>query len=152
MLWLQSNCRTLYGVQPHDVSTIYRSTLTFICLKCACRCKCSAEFCYVCGVQWKDCTCDIWEERNLLRRAEQVVDREVNYPLAAPERQHRVVQMQRELRENHECSHPGRWEKQEGYQRKGFRCEIRSARHWKYILRCRHCHVLACEDCRRHRV
>ncbi|KAF8858471.1 ariadne RING finger [Acephala macrosclerotiorum] len=115
-------------------------------------CKCSAQFCYTCGVQWKNCTCEIWEERNLLGRAEQVVDREADYPIAAPERHRRVVEIRRELQANHECDHPGRWERQEGYRRRGYKCEICDARHWKYILRCRHCHLVACEECRRHRV
>ena len=47
----------------------------------------------------------------LLNRAEEVVDREVNRLIAAPERHGRVVQMQRELQANHECSHARRWER-----------------------------------------
>lgn len=116
------------------------------------RCKCAAEFCYTCGVQWKNCTCDVWEERNLLNRAEQVVDRDAYRPMAPPERQRRVVEMRQELQANHECNHPGRWEKQMGYSRQGFKCEICYTRHWKYILKCRRCHLVACEECRRHRV
>jgi hypothetical protein len=32
------------------------------------------------------------------------------------------------------------------------RCKVCDARHWNYILRCRRCHIQACEDCRRHRI
>ena len=36
--------------------------LTFI------RCICGAEFCYVCGMKWKTCTCEFWDESRLIAR------------------------------------------------------------------------------------
>lgn len=93
----------------------------------------------------------MWEERNLLLRAEEVVDREAINPMPEIERANRVMEMRQELRDNHECDHHGRWERRDDYRRKGYRCEVCGDRHWKYILSCRHCHLNACEDCRRHR-
>jgi hypothetical protein len=34
-------------------------------------------------VKWKECLCDIWEERNLSLRAEEVVDREAIHHMRA---------------------------------------------------------------------
>lgn len=115
-------------------------------------CKCGGQFCYKCGVVWKACSCEAWDEENLLRRAEQVVDREAIRPLPQIERQRRVLEVRQELLERHECNHSGRFERITGGGRRGFDCEMCSGRHWKYILRCRRCHMHVCEDCRRHRV
>lgn len=49
------------------------------------RCRCGAQFCYVCGQRWKDCDCQQWDEHRLLERANQIVDRE-------PERQDELPQ------------------------------------------------------------
>ncbi|KAM5429021.1 hypothetical protein McanCB56680_004507 [Microsporum canis] len=46
--------------------------------------------------------------------------------------------MREELLENHECDHPGRFQRiDEGPGRRGFACEMCGDRHWKYILQCR---------------
>ncbi|KAI1150465.1 hypothetical protein F4825DRAFT_468172 [Nemania diffusa] len=39
------------------------------------RCKCRAEFCYNCGVKWKNCQCAQWDEQRLYNRAEQILNR-----------------------------------------------------------------------------
>jgi len=36
----------------------------------------SAEFYYVCGVQWEDCGCEQWDESRLINRANDIVDRD----------------------------------------------------------------------------
>ncbi|KAH8589557.1 hypothetical protein B0O99DRAFT_636749 [Bisporella sp. PMI_857] len=36
--------------------------------------------------------------------------------------------------------------------RRGKVCEMCGTRHRKYILSCKRCHMLACEDCRRYRI
>jgi hypothetical protein len=108
MLWLQRYGGAQHWMQPYHVSIIPMPVCYASDLYVVYRCKCSAQFCYTCGVQWKNCTCDIWEERNLLLRAEQVVDREADHPMAAPERYRRVVEIRQELQENHECNHSGR--------------------------------------------
>ncbi|KFY69205.1 hypothetical protein V496_00436 [Pseudogymnoascus sp. VKM F-4515 (FW-2607)] len=53
-------------------------------------CRCSAEFCYSCGVKWKECLCGDWVPELLDRRAQQVVDREAPWPLEPVIRQQRV--------------------------------------------------------------
>ncbi|KAL2816425.1 hypothetical protein BDW59DRAFT_177361 [Aspergillus cavernicola] len=115
-------------------------------------CKCRAEFCYVCGETWKTCSCERWNEQRLVERAQEVVDREAIQPLPPADRQLRVEQMLEDLRENHECEHPGRFERVFGTSRGHFECEICGDRHRKYILACRRCHVQVCEDCRRNRI
>lgn len=115
-------------------------------------CICRAEFCYLCGVEWKKCPCDAWNECNLVNRAEEIVDREAHQPLAHQERNRRVLAMREELLGTHECEHPGRFERIFNAPRRGFRCDMCDHRHWKYIFQCRRCHLRACEDCRRNRL
>ncbi|KAF2835327.1 hypothetical protein M501DRAFT_941944 [Patellaria atrata CBS 101060] len=114
-------------------------------------CLCKAEFCYHCGVEWKNCTCDRWDEQNLMERVDELVQREAHQPLPVHERNRTVEAMRQEILETHECNHPGRFERIFDAPRRGFRCEICYAHHWKYILQCRRCHIRACEECRRHR-
>ncbi|KAI0128464.1 RING finger protein [Xylariales sp. AK1849] len=42
-------------------------------------CRCRAEFCYQCGLEWKSCPCDQWDERRLLARAVQIDQRNNNH-------------------------------------------------------------------------
>ncbi|KAL2818939.1 RING finger protein [Aspergillus granulosus] len=46
-------------------------------------CRCGAQFCYNCGVKWKECRCEQWNEHRLLARAYQIIDREADQPAAA---------------------------------------------------------------------
>ncbi|KAF2454801.1 hypothetical protein BDY21DRAFT_387278 [Lineolata rhizophorae] len=115
-------------------------------------CLCSAEFCYLCGERWKSCSCPQFTERFLYERAEEVVDRDFGLELRPRDRQNRIQQVQEDLRQNHECEHPGRFQRIINGGRRAFRCEMCEARHWKYILQCRRCHVQVCQDCRRNRV
>ncbi|KAL2838628.1 IBR finger domain protein [Aspergillus pseudoustus] len=46
-------------------------------------CRCGAQFCYNCGVEWKNCQCEQWNEHRLLARAYQIIDREADQPAAA---------------------------------------------------------------------
>ncbi|KAF2812467.1 uncharacterized protein BDZ99DRAFT_439618 [Mytilinidion resinicola] len=116
-------------------------------------CLCKAEFCYVCGVEWKNCSCDRWDEDNLEEQAEHRVARDVGWmPLPPQERQQRVRAMRQELLETHECDHPGRFEKIQHGGRRGFQCEMCDTRHWKFILQCRRCHIQLCQECRCNRV
>jgi hypothetical protein len=128
------------------------------------RCKCGVEFCYVCGTEWTDrqCPnrCTYWLEGNLIRRAEQVVDRDAPANILPAERQRRIIQVQEDLRETDECDHHGRrkFEMVYGDQnlwgdyRGRFQCEMCGTRHRKFILRCHRCQLDLCMDCRRHRV
>ncbi|ESZ90475.1 ariadne RING finger [Sclerotinia borealis F-4128] len=79
--------------------------------------RCSAEFCYRCGVKWKECQCGDWVPELLDQRAEQIVDREAPWPLAPAVRQRRVVAMAQELQINHECDHSGKFTRLEGSRR-----------------------------------
>lgn len=88
----------------------------------------------------------------MIERAEEVVDRDAEMILPRQERNRRVQLVHAELERNHECEHPGRFERLFGEGRRRFRCEMCDARHRNYILRCRHCFVHVCEDCRRNRI
>ncbi|RKL29204.1 hypothetical protein BFJ72_g12113 [Fusarium proliferatum] len=43
---------------------------------CTHSCRCSAEFCYVCGKKWRSCRCPLWEEGRLVRRANAIANRD----------------------------------------------------------------------------
>ncbi len=32
-------------------------------------CRCRAEFCYLCSIQWKNCPCTQWDEARLIQEA-----------------------------------------------------------------------------------
>ncbi|KAF1930369.1 uncharacterized protein M421DRAFT_58856 [Didymella exigua CBS 183.55] len=116
-------------------------------------CKCSAEFCYVCGIEWKNCRCDVADLHRIEERAEEVVNRDAPPDLPQAVWQQRVDDVFNELRDRHECEHSRRFErKTHGQPKKGFRCELCSNRHWKYILQCHLCYLNVCEDCRRNRI
>ncbi|KAH7563646.1 hypothetical protein BM1_00693 [Bipolaris maydis] len=66
-------------------------------------CRCGAQFCYQCGIEWRGCRCALWEEQNLYRRAEQVVDRAAGGYIPPHLRQQRLNEVQEELRDNDEC-------------------------------------------------
>jgi len=118
-----------------------------------CRCRCKAQFCYLCGTPWRNCSCERWNEDDLIARAGEVVDREALRPLAPQERQLRVVAMRQELLDQHECNHPGKFQTVTGASgAKLARCEFCNARHRNYLLRCRRCHVQVCQDCRNNRI
>ncbi|KAF2158314.1 hypothetical protein M409DRAFT_71698 [Zasmidium cellare ATCC 36951] len=115
-------------------------------------CRCKTEFCYVCGIRWKNCHCDVADEGRMIERAEEVVDRDAEAGPPRAERNRRVRLIHSELQENHECEHRGRFQRLLSGGRRGFQCEMCDARHWKYILQCRHCYINVCEDCRRNRI
>jgi hypothetical protein len=128
------------------------------------RCRCGAEFCYTCGAQWSDRQCPnrcaLWREENLLRRAEQVVDRGGPANIPPAERQLRIIQAQGDVVEADECDHRGhnmfrmiRGEQDQwGGYANHFRCEMCGNAHRRFIFRCHGCQLNVCMDCRRHRV
>ncbi|KAF1832429.1 hypothetical protein BDW02DRAFT_529935 [Decorospora gaudefroyi] len=115
-------------------------------------CPCKAEFCYVCGVRWKECNCNTADLNRIEERAEEIVDRDAGPNILPGERRRRVHQVFAELQDNHECEHSRIFERIFGGGRRGFRCEMCDARHRKYILQCRLCWLNVCEDCRRNRI
>ncbi|QSZ35863.1 hypothetical protein DSL72_006985 [Monilinia vaccinii-corymbosi] len=44
-------------------------------------CRCGAQFCYVCGLTWKTCTCEQWDEHRLVLRANEIVNRRPEHRL-----------------------------------------------------------------------
>ncbi|PWY92769.1 hypothetical protein BO70DRAFT_357912 [Aspergillus heteromorphus CBS 117.55] len=107
-------------------------------------CRCRYEFCYVCGVEWKDCTCELWDEERLLLRAQQVAGRDQVEPPAQVE----VARVAQNLLERHECDHNGRWKRID----QGQQCEECHDYLPDFILECRQCHLRACARCRMNRL
>ena len=135
-------------------------------------CRCRAQFCYLCAVPWKDCTCPQWEENRLLSTAEQRVGNQFGARAAqmravAPELfQQRVQRAAERLRVNHNCAQHN-WKYRPG----GGRCEECHFMLPSYLLVglrgynivsfeshtvqqkiCRGCSLLACVRCSRNRL
>ncbi|KAL1719404.1 hypothetical protein EV715DRAFT_272792 [Schizophyllum commune] len=115
-------------------------------------CLCRAQFCYLCAVPWKRCSCRQWDEHRLLDTAEQRVENELGARArqAAPDVfRERVAQRVERLRYNHDCGADGhRWRKQYG----GGRCESCHDRLALFLLFCRDCAMAACVRCARNRL
>ncbi|KAL7799933.1 hypothetical protein V8C37DRAFT_407427 [Trichoderma ceciliae] len=112
-------------------------------------CRCKAQFCYVCGKQWKQCGCEQWDEARLLDRATLVQDRAAGRFRMAQEaaRAAGVARERAHLAENHECLHQiWRWREGE------FQCEECHADMPEFIYECRVCRVQLCRRCRDNRL
>lgn len=136
-------------VQSYHVSSI-RCVAVFIVNIPSCRCR--AQFCYVCGLQWKTCQCAQWDEARLYNRAAEIVDRDpqplprAGQLVAAP-RARQVEQIAQRLRERHECDHRGTWRRLN----ESSRCEDCQMFLRRFILECRQCHLRSCVRCRYNR-
>ncbi|KAK4188586.1 hypothetical protein QBC35DRAFT_522767 [Podospora australis] len=107
-------------------------------------CRCSAQFCYVCGDRWKSCSCPQWEEARLLDRANALVDRNARAPQAGqPGRANLVERERQNLMANHQCEHRS-WGSRSGRHR----CEECHDTLPNYIYECRQCRIMACRRCR----
>ncbi|KAF2703138.1 hypothetical protein K504DRAFT_444366 [Pleomassaria siparia CBS 279.74] len=116
-------------------------------------CHCRAQFCYVCGLKWKSCKCPTADINRIVERAQEVVNRDAPDDLPNAEHRRRVQEVQAQLEEDHECVHPGRFQRVFGRRRGGaMECEMCGAYHYKYLLQCRRCFINVCEECRRNRV
>ena len=99
------------------------------------RCPCQAEFCYVCGLKWKTCGCDNWDEDRLMLRANDVVDR--------GDHQNAVARLNAEA----DCNHDGFMRLREGGD-----CEDCGDHMYRFIFECNQCPLRLCLRCRRTRV
>ncbi|CEL07380.1 hypothetical protein ASPCAL10537 [Aspergillus calidoustus] len=107
-------------------------------------CRCGFEFCYVCTVKWKKCSCATWDENRLLDRAQVLAARNVQGPPAARDVQVAAAQ----IREVQHCTHPGRWLRVD----EGDNCEECGQYLPDFILECRNCHLRACRRCKLNRL
>lgn len=74
-------------------------------------CHCHAEFCFVCGVKWKNCECPQWDETRLVQAAEMRAQNDLGerVRIAEPARFAQAVRSVAErIRYYHDCD-PHRW-------------------------------------------
>ncbi|KAF3920523.1 hypothetical protein ABW20_dc0108619 [Dactylellina cionopaga] len=92
-------------------------------------CSCKAEFCYLCGVGWKNCRCVLWDENNLrteaIARADRDADENEHVPPAV--RNQRIREAQQAIEQNHDCEHPGKFERRTVFRKRGYKCDKASA-------------------------
>ncbi|KAG5958948.1 hypothetical protein E4U56_005241 [Claviceps arundinis] len=111
-------------------------------------CRCGAQFCYVCGVQWKQCDCAQWDENRLVARMDDIVEREQeNRNVRGAERDVLLERTRQNLVQNHECANH-RWKglKQAGH------CEQCDDYMPHFVYECRNCMTIACRRCRYNRL
>ncbi|KAL1893926.1 hypothetical protein Sste5346_006067 [Sporothrix stenoceras] len=108
-------------------------------------CICGAQFCYVCGVKWRECRCPQWNEERLYARAEAVVNRDRNIHVL--DRADMIRREQDNLVANHQCAHANWGSRQGRYQCEECRDYLPS-----FIYECRQCRIMACRRCRFNRL
>ncbi|KAI6352793.1 hypothetical protein MCOR25_009287 [Pyricularia grisea] len=111
-------------------------------------CRCGAQFCYRCGIIWKNCQCLLWEEHRLVDRARVVINRDPQTRMLDPA-QHleRMRAAAAHLVANHECGHAS-WT----YRAGRHNCEECGDTLRKFIYECNRCMIMACSRCRFNRL
>lgn len=107
-------------------------------------CHCRAEFCFLCGVRWKNCACPQWNEDRLLATAQMRVGNELGAraQAAEPVRWAREVERIAEnLRVAHDCD-PHRWRGTGGGN-----CEECGDYLPVFLKMCRDCNLTVCRRC-----
>ncbi|KAK1749605.1 hypothetical protein QBC47DRAFT_333427 [Echria macrotheca] len=111
-------------------------------------CRCSAQFCYLCGERWKTCRCDQWQEDRLYARANTIVNRDAGgRRLGANARANLVTRAAQNLVRNHQCQHTS-WGSLSGRHQ----CEQCNDTLPNYIYECRQCRIMVCRRCRYNRL
>lgn len=112
------------------------------------RCRCGAEFCYVCGVAWKRCRCPQWHEERLYARANIIADRDApNLAADNPERVGLVAAAADMLRDRHNCEHV-----HFDFVRGEHDCELCHQTLPVFIMECGQCRIQVCRRCRNNRL
>jgi hypothetical protein len=113
------------------------------------RSKCGAQFCYVCGVRWKECASETADVDRIEEQAEEIVDIDEELDILDDTRYERTEEIGRALLDHNQCDHPQCFQRiTEGTPIGGFRCVVCQERNDEYILECEECLLEACEDCR----
>jgi len=101
-------------------------------------CRCSNDFCYLCGAPWKSCSCEQWDEARLTDRTAQVAAREG--------RRGDEAQVRHELITRHDCEH----DRYRGVA--GGRCDECNDVLPVFLYRCTRCGLELCRRCRHNRM
>ncbi|KAI0133238.1 hypothetical protein F4776DRAFT_655127 [Hypoxylon sp. NC0597] len=115
-------------------------------------CRCGHDFCYICGARWKTCICQQWDEARLLQRAVEIDARDPQPVEEVVQQQNmgvdmRIQELMGDLQDNHECTHDY-WMNRRG----SYVCEECGDRMRLFIYECHQCHIMACRNCRFHRL
>lgn len=110
------------------------------------RCRCSAEFCYKCGLKWKTCGCTHWDPAILIARAGEAEERPV-FGESTQEELAADTAATQGLQNSNDCKHID-WE----YLRGPHACGVCHAKLRVYIFKCRECNLQSCEPCRVNRL
>ena len=137
-----------YWMQPHKYDLRPMKCIIFTPTDIVVACICGGQFCYVCGVRWKNCRCAHWDEARLVTRANAIVDRDARGQQMNPARRAGLLERERHnVIASHQCTH-ATWRCQYGQQR----CEECRQMLPRYIFECCQCRILACRRCRFNRL
>ncbi|TEB19942.1 hypothetical protein FA13DRAFT_297013 [Coprinellus micaceus] len=112
-------------------------------------CHCRAEFCFVCGVRWKNCECPQWNEQRLIDTARMRADHDIGVRarVAQPVRyEAAVARMAENIRVNHGCV----WHSWRGTGPGN--CEECGDYLPVFLKMCRNCNLVVCRRCSLNRV
>ncbi|KAI9727842.1 MAG: hypothetical protein M1834_007888 [Cirrosporium novae-zelandiae] len=118
-------------------------------------CYCGYQFCYICGQEWRNCTCETWEERLLHQRAERLVSKAIDGEKtpAAPLSAH-ILGIRDYLREQQLCDEKTHnWIGSVGLKNRnkkkanGEVCELCGHHCSIYYFICGDCGVVMCDGC-----
>lgn len=115
--------------------------------------SCGKQFCYLCGLEWKTCKCDLWHEDRLYNIAHRVAEDEARAGADAVDRGEALARAVEGLR-NHEalgCEH-GRRGQWRIIERAQMQCEVCNHHLPQHIFECTACRMLACNRCIRNRL
>ncbi|PHH67256.1 hypothetical protein CDD81_3025 [Ophiocordyceps australis] len=108
-------------------------------------CHCGFQFCYLCGVEWKNCPCVQWDEERLTRRAHDNARRDAQWQGLDHDLREAQIQRERENLERHDArNHEWARRRPRGVPR----CEGCARCRPDYVFECHVCHLLVCRGCR----
>ena len=118
------------------------------------RCRCGAEFCYLCGAKWQTCPDTYFNEERLYARAVQYVARHPNNNIHHEPQGDEdgnnldpIIAAVEHLRASYDCRHM-RWRQKSNVRP----CELCGQNAREFLLECRRCRLQVCRPCRRHRL
>jgi E3 ubiquitin-protein ligase RNF144 len=111
MVELAHGCLHMTYVSQHPIDDVL--------LNNHCRCRCTHEFCYLCGAQWKRCACPLF--------GEELLTEPLPVPAAAPEAVARHLHHWRRLNDEH--------------------CRGCGADYLAFVMRCDGCNTTNCWRC-----
>lgn len=106
-------------------------------------CRCGAEFCYICGLRWRTCICDQWNEPQLYVRGAELHEQQWGPNVDEGQRDRLIRRKMENILETHDCNHES-WL----YRRDSRRCDGCREDLPDYLYQCLQCRFRVCRRCK----